>query len=256
MAKRGSHVTEQRLVFGEIAGQYDEARPSYPAELFDAVMAFGALSAGDHALEIGAGTGKATMAWAERGLRVHTLEPSAPMAAVLRGKGVDAEEVTFEDWQVRSRAFRLVCAAQAWHWVHGEDRYEKVAAAIAPGGAVAFFWNKGRDLEGALQRDNDAMYARYAPEMTSSIGSWDLDWVRDDLDACGAFEPTVTRVFSWECTYTHDEWLRLLGTHSDHRMLREEQRTQLHAAVGNVIDAYGGVVDVVYDTMLFLSRRA
>jgi SAM-dependent methyltransferase len=249
-------MTEQRLVFGEIAAQYDEARPSYPAELFDAVMEFGSLSSGDHALEIGAGTGKATMGFVARGLRVHALEPTAGMAAVLRAKGVEAEEVTFEDWRVRPGAFRMVCAAQAWHWVHGEDRYEKVAAALAPGGAVAFFWNKGRELEGALQRDNDAMYARYAPEMTSSVSGWVLDWVAEELDACGAFEPTVTRVFSWECTYTRDEWLRLLGTHSDHRMLSEEQRTQLHAAVGNMIDAHDCVVDVVYDTMLFLSRRA
>ena len=248
-------MTQQRLVFGEIAAQYEQARPSYPGELFDAVTAFGGLTAGDTALEIGAGTGKATTHFVERGLRVHALEPSAPMAAVLRAKGIAAEEVTFEDWRVRPREFRLVYAAQAWHWVGGEDRYEKVAAALAPHGVVALFWNKGRDWEGSLRRDNDAMYEQYAPEMTSSLGSWNLDWVAEQLEASGMFEPTVTRSFTWHRTYTTEEWVRLLGTHSDHRVLSESQRTQLHAAVGGVIDAHGGAVDVVYDAVLYLSRR-
>jgi SAM-dependent methyltransferase len=247
---------EQRLVFGEIAAQYEDARPGYPDELFDTVMTFGALSAGDHALEIGAGTGKATAGVVARGLRVHALEPSAGMAAVLRAKGVDVEERTFEAWPVPPGTFRLVFAAQAWHWVHAGERYEKLAAALAHRGTVAFFWNRGRELEGSLRVDNDAMYARHAPEMTSSVNHWDLDWVREELDAFGAFEPTVKREFTWHQTYTRDEWVRLLGTHSDHRMLPEQQRATLHAAVGDVIDAHGGSVDVVYDTLLYLSRRA
>jgi hypothetical protein len=39
-------------------------------------------------------------------------------------------------------------------------------------------------------------------------------------------------------------------------MLLADQRARLHAAVGDVIDAHGGSVDVVYDTFLYLSRRA
>jgi len=248
-------VTEQRLVFGEIAEQYDEARPTYPPELFDTVTTFGALAPGDRALEIGAGTGKATTAWIERGLRVHALEPSGPMADVLRAKGVDAEVATFEEWRLESGAFRLVCAAQAWHWVHSPDRYERVAAALGAGGTVAFFWNKGRALTGALRRDNDAVYKQYAPEMAGSVGDWSLDWVAEQLDASGAFTPTVRHTFTWGTRYTSAEWVRLLGTHSDHRMLGEEQRNQLHAAVGDVIDRHGGHVEVVYDANLYMARR-
>ena len=87
---------EQRLVFGEIAEQYDEYRPSYPDALFDTIIEFGELHAGDRALEIGAGTGKATAGFATRGLRVHALEPSPAMAAILRANGVETEEILFE----------------------------------------------------------------------------------------------------------------------------------------------------------------
>jgi SAM-dependent methyltransferase len=244
---------EQRLVFGEVAEQYDEFRPSYPDELFDTIVEYGELQVGDRALEIGAGTGKATAGFVARGLDVHALEPSAGMAAVLRGKGVEAEETVFEEWDPVPGGFRLVYAAQAWHWVRGDDRYERIAAALRPGGTVAFFWNKGRNWTGALGADNDAVYARLAPEMSNM--QWQLDWVSEGIDACELLEPPTKRVVTWTQPYTRMEWERLLGTHSDHRILPDEQRARLHSAVGDVIDRHGGHVEVVYDVEIYLSRR-
>jgi len=244
---------EQRLVFGEVAQQYDAYRPSYPDGLFDTIIDFGALRAGDRALEIGAGTGKATAGFVARGLDVHALEPSPEMAAVLRARGIDAEETLFEAWRPPAEPFRLVYAAQAWHWVHGEDRYERVAAALAPGGTAAFFWNKGREWTGALGADNDAVYAEHAPDLTNQ--QWVLDWVHEGLRACDAFEAPERRTVTWRRSYTRDEWVRLCGTHSDHRILPDDQRDRLHAAIGDVIDRHGGRVEVVYDVECYLSRR-
>jgi SAM-dependent methyltransferase len=248
----------QRLVFGEVAQQYDEARPSYPAEVFDFVMSHGALMVGDDALEIGAGTGKATEKFIARGLQVHALEPSAGMAEVLCRKGLDVEETTFEDWPLQEGAYRLVYAAQAWHWVGGEDRYEKVGRALAPGGIVALFWNRGRDHPEPFKGDNDDVYRRLWPEadcITNPFGGWDRETLVGDFEACGLFEPMVEHVVTWATSYTADEWIRLLGTHSNHRMLPDDARTKLHAEVGAAIDAHGGVLECVYDTLVFVSRR-
>jgi len=89
-----SEEREVRTVFGEVAEQYDAIRPSYPAALFDTVMMVGDLRAGDTAVEIGAGTGKATMPFLERGIEVHCLEPSPGMAALLRSKGPTSRRPT------------------------------------------------------------------------------------------------------------------------------------------------------------------
>jgi len=123
------------------------------------------------------------------------------------------------------------------------------------GGTVAFFWNKGRDWAGPLQADNDAVYAKLAPHLSGGKQQWNLEWVAEGLRACAAFEPPVHRTVTWSQRYTTAEWVRLLGTHSDHRILPEEQRTQLHAAVGDVIDRHGGRVDVTYDVEIHLSRK-
>jgi hypothetical protein len=244
---------EQRLVFGEIATAYDASRPSYPDALFETVVDFGGLRDGDRALEIGAGTGKATGGFLGRGLSVHALEPATEMAAIARAKGIDVEESLFEAW-LPPYAFDLVYAAQAWHWVQGDDRYARAAAALRPGGTLALFWNRGRRWTGALGADNDAAYSVHAPDISGST-DWSLDWVRTEIERCPAFVDVTLRELTWSCTYTRDEWLALLGTQSDHRILPDGQRSRLHAAVGDVVDRHGGRVDVVYDTVVYLSRR-
>jgi len=249
---------EQRLVFGEVAEQYDASRPSYPDALFDTVMTLADLQPGDAALEIGAGTGKATTSFLARGLRVHCLEPAAGMAAVLRAalarqERADVEEVDFESWQ--PRPVRLVYAAQAWHWIKGDARYDKLAAALEPGGSVALFWNQGRPHPEPFVFDNDAAYERFWPKLAGGATDRGLDWVRDELDACGHFTACELHVFTWEISYTRAEWLALLKTHSDHQMIPEATRTQLHEAVGDAIDKHGGRLPVVYDAQLFFARK-
>jgi trans-aconitate methyltransferase len=247
---------EQRLTFGAVADQYERARPSYPDAVFDAVMEYGALNSGDAALEIGAGTGKATTQFIARGLAVHALEPSPGMARVLRAAGIESEETTFEDWPLRPGAFRLVYAAQAWHWVHDTDRYEKAANALERGGTLALFWNQGREWTGALGAANDAVYEEHAPNLTSATRHWNLDFTLDEMRASGGFGDVTKRAVTWEQTYTTDEWVTMLGTHSDHRILPDEQRARLHAAVGRVVDEHGGRVTAIYDTNCYLARRS
>jgi SAM-dependent methyltransferase len=195
------------------------------------------------------------MKTAARGLDITALEPSPEMAAVLRSKGINPIETTFESWPLEPAAFRLVYAAQSWHWVHGADRYERVASALAPGGVVALFWNQGGEWDGELGAANDAVYEQHAPHLTRSVREWNMDVLLKQLSATPGFAAAEKRTVTWSQSYTRAEWESLLGTHSDHRILPEEQRRRLHAAVGDVIDAHGGRVDVTYDVNIYLARR-
>ena len=75
-------MRERRLVFGEVAELYDRHRPTYPAELIDDLVALAGLDASRPVLEVGAGTGKATVLFAQRGIPVLAIEPSPEMAAI------------------------------------------------------------------------------------------------------------------------------------------------------------------------------
>ena len=102
---------EQRFTFNKVAELYDQARAGYPQALYDDLMGFANLSAGDAVLEVGCGTGKATEEFARRGLNVVALDPGPDMIAAARRrlaafKGVRFVQATFEAWPVRSRRFQ------------------------------------------------------------------------------------------------------------------------------------------------------
>lgn len=56
--------------FDQVADAYDRARPGYPDELYDRIVAFGGLDASARVLEVGVGTGKATTWFADRGFEM------------------------------------------------------------------------------------------------------------------------------------------------------------------------------------------
>jgi ubiquinone/menaquinone biosynthesis C-methylase UbiE len=56
-----------RATFDQVAPLYDEAHPTYPEELFDDVVSLSGIPPGGRILEIGCGTGQATVLFARRG---------------------------------------------------------------------------------------------------------------------------------------------------------------------------------------------
>ena len=69
------------LSFGTVAESYERFRPDYPAELADLVLAYAGRPVRT-ALEIGAGTGKATRLFADRGVTLTATEPDPAMTDV------------------------------------------------------------------------------------------------------------------------------------------------------------------------------
>src|SRR5215210_5494927 len=58
-----------RTTFDEAASLYDEVRPGYPEDLFDDIVSLSGIPSGGRILEIGCGTGQATVPFALRGYR-------------------------------------------------------------------------------------------------------------------------------------------------------------------------------------------
>ena len=108
-----------RSTFDSAADLYDEARPSYPEELFDDLVELGELEPDDRLLEIGCATGKATRPLLERGFSVVCVELGAQLAERARrnltGLPVEIRVAPFEQWEDEAGAFDLVYAATAWH---------------------------------------------------------------------------------------------------------------------------------------------
>jgi SAM-dependent methyltransferase len=215
-------VREQRLVFGEVAQRYDEVRAGYSDELVDAVLCYlGGTPA--RAVDVGAGTGKATAALHARGVPVTCVEPDPAMAAVLRVRHPDVELVVcrFEDWSTVDGGVPLVMCAQAWHWI---DPVRRVS---------------------------------HAPELLDDPADpKTMTWLTDELRGTPLFTDVTQRWFEVVVPYPTARYRRLLETFSNHRMLEPDRRRALHDAIDAVVDEYGGVVRLRLDTLLALARRA
>jgi SAM-dependent methyltransferase len=260
-------MREQRLVFGEVAELYDRVRAGYPDAAIDDVIGFTGPD-GPHlrALEVGAGTGKATVAFAARGLEIVALEPSAEMAAVARRNcrpfpRVRVESASFEDWPVQGGDFDLVLSAQAWHWVTPEVRYRKAAAALRAGGTLALLWNRVRwqgepvrdDLEDLYRRLVPGLYARHPgfPGLTARPEDGDRD---GEMRRTGLFADETVRTYPWPAAFTADSFIDLLQSQSDHRLLDENTRARLFDGVREIIAARGGQIEVPHVTLLVMGR--
>lgn len=126
-------------VFDRVAALYAEQRPGFPSEVFEDIASITGLAAGSRVLEIGPGTGQATVGLVEMGASVIGLErgPSLAAAAARRFEayaGVEFVTTRFEDWNPRSTSFDAVVAANCWHWLNPETRWRHAHVLLGPDG--------------------------------------------------------------------------------------------------------------------------
>ena len=253
-----------RTSFDRNADLYDATRPSYPEALVDEVVTRSGILPGGRILEIGAGTGKATLPFARRGYAILALEPGGNLAAVLRRNvagfpGVSVEETTFEAWRGADRSFDLAISAQAFHWIDPAVRTAKAASALRSGGAFALIRNETTGLEPGLRAEMEAAYAHWFPAVDwtparDTIGSKRGD-LTSEIERSGLFGPVQSASFPWVATYTTRQYLDLLDTHSDHALLEPPFRVPLYEAVAAAIERRGGRIEVPYLAMLLLTVR-
>jgi SAM-dependent methyltransferase len=254
------------MTFDGDAELYDRVRPGYPAVLFDELAALTAVGPGCRLLELGAGTGKATVPLAERGCRIVAVEPGANMAAVARRDlaGFDAELVvsTFEAWPLPAEPFDVVFAATAFHWLDPALRAQKAADALRPGGALAVVETHhiaGGDV--AFFAASQRCYERSSPESATPpadalVPAADIPADASDVDGSGRFEPTVWRDYEWERTYSTAGYLDVLMTYSGHRALPDDRRRALLGCIADLIEnRHGGSVTKRYLTRLRVAHR-
>lgn len=251
---------EQRLVFGSVARAYDEHRPGYPDALLDELL--GRFPGVPTTLDIGCGTGRVAVALAQRGVPGVAVEPDPDMAAVasehLDGHPWRVVLADFETAALPVASFDLLTCGQAWHWIDPDAGLARARQLLRPGGWLATFWNRPEWPDKVLRADLDDVYARLVPEMPSSIaGSGRAPKGRPlSTDAPEGFRVARLDEYNHHRTFTTEQWLALLATHSDHVLLDPEVRDELHAAVAEVIEHHGGVMDLRYRTECWSGQRA
>jgi len=259
-----------RTTFEQVPELYDRARPAYPDQVFDDIGTLGGLSPAARVLEIGCGTGRATVPLAERGYRITCVELGPQLAAVARRNvagfpGVEVVEADFETWQADRAELDAVVAFTAFHWIAPDVRYRKTAALLRVGGKLAvvstnhvqpdggdqFFVDVQEDYEAVVPDDPSTKAGAGGPPPPDAVVS-----LSAEIAASGHFRVVAARRYLWDVSYTADEYIDLLNTYSGHRAFDAETRERLLSRIRRRIDARpGGTVRKSYLATLDVAER-
>ncbi|MDQ2814871.1 MAG: class I SAM-dependent methyltransferase [Actinomycetota bacterium] len=251
-------MSGRALSFGARAKAYERFRPGYPAELFDMVMTFAGQPVST-ALEIGAGTGKATRLFAQRGITVTATEPDRAMLAELL-KHVPAHVKTmqsaFEDLRPGER-YGLVYAAAALHWTNPQGRWPHLAALLKPGGVFASFGGPAQLTDPAVE---EAVRAARAPfldsdEVPSPDGTppgHEMQWPGTELQASEFFTGVQQLVIERRLTMSARDYVGHLSTISAYLELPSPEQEQVYSLIMRVLPE---TVEIAADVLVHLARR-
>ncbi|MEU3456580.1 class I SAM-dependent methyltransferase [Micromonospora sp. NPDC006766] len=251
-------MSGRALSFGAVAEAYERFRPGYPVALLDTVMTYAGQPVRT-ALEIGAGTGKATRVFAQRGFTVTASEPDAAMLDELR-KHVPADVMTvqaaFEDLRP-GEGYGLVYAAAALHWTDPHGRWSRMAALVEPGGVFASF---GGPLQLADPDVEEAVRVARAPFLASDdVPSPDgtppgheMQWPGTELQRSEWFADVRQSVIERRLMVSARDYVGLLSTISAYLELPASDREQVYRRILRVLP---GTVEVAADITVHLARR-
>ena len=251
-------MSSRALSFGAIAEAYERFRPGYPAELFDMVMTYAGQPVRT-ALEIGAGTGKATRLFAQHGITVTATEPDRAMLAELLKHlpaHVTAVHAAFEDVRP-GESYGLVYAAAALHWTNPDGRWSRMAALLEPGGVFASFGGPTQLADPAVE---EAVRAARAPflesdEIPSPDGTppeHDMQWPGTELQRSQWFTDVQQLVIRRRLTMSAEDYLGCLSTVSAYLGLPASDQEQVYSQIMQVLPA---TVEIAADIMVHLARR-
>ena len=268
---------DNRTHFDDIVLNYDKVRWDYPAELFTDAIKYAGVGDGKQAIEIGAGTGKATAPFLDVGYSVTAVEMGQNMTEFLLDKfrgyaNFNVITSTFEEAPLEENSYDLIYAASAFHWVDAEVGCPKVLRLLKSGGAFTLFRNnairpEGDDLDIAIEAVYDKHYYNHYKRYNRPVGISKMtyeDYLQpaeihrgfrfESLEQYG-FRDIMMKLYDATRAYSADEYIALLETYSDHRALPNDNRAALYEGVRNAIIKHGGYQKLNFVFQLYMGRK-
>ncbi len=170
---------------------------------------------------------------------------------------------------IPTAVYDLVYSASAWHWLNPATRQSRAASVLKnsglrTAGAIALWRNfhvRGESGD-PFYPEAQKIYAGIAPQLAAKAtrlpapSEAPMEIARE-LESGGIFRDVETRDYLWPLTYTAEEYVQMLDTHSDHRLLAPEARKRLFTALVRLIEAeFAGTVTKHHLTRLHLARKS
>ncbi len=251
--------------FNAAADAYDKFRPSYPDELYKMIFDYIALNESCCAVEVGIGSGQATLPILNTGCNVTAVECGDKLAKLCEKKFKEYPNFSvvtnkFEDTFFENNKYDLVYSATAFHWIDENIGYKKVSSMLKSGGSFARFANHPYPA-----KDNTSLFEEiqniYGEYYQNKKAKPQIEYTKEQAAQIAeiaekyGFTDIKYALFYRTRTFSASEYCALLGTYSDHIAIEEKIKNEFFSKIESAINYYGGTINV-YDTIdLQLARK-
>lgn len=261
-------IQGQAWTFDTVASIYEKIRPGYCDELYKMIFDYISIYGSSKVVEIGIGGGQATLPILKTGCDLTAVECGEQFSKLCRNKFGNYPNFSvvtnkFENTNFEDGAYDLIYSATAFHWIPEEIGYKKVFSMLKCGGAFARFANHpfpSKDnpaLSQEIDRIYESYYNKYYNKKKEVLKEYTEEQAEDIALLAKKYGFTDIRyaLFTRERIFSAQEYIRLLGTYSDHISIEEQVRKEFFAEIESAIDRHGGKI-TIYDTIdLQLARK-
>lgn len=251
------------MTFNDDVKNYDRYRPDYPYKLFQDIIDY-SINPIESVLEIGAGTGQATSPFADLETNITAIDIGENMVNYLSEKFNNYSNInficsSFENFNCDSKNFDLVYSATAFHWLDENYALPKIKSILNENGVIALFWNHpfvGRSND-KLHCEIRKVYNKYRPNDRAPREFSDEDTEKyASLLSKFDFKNVKAKLYRRERHFNADEYIGLLNTYSDHRLLPSDIKAEFENEIYQAIIDNGDEI-IIYDTIdLYLGRKS
>jgi SAM-dependent methyltransferase len=250
-----------RTWYSPVAEIYYDARPAYPASQVERAVALAQLSSKASVLEIGCGSGNATVAFARYDFLMTCLEPNPDFCQLTQRNcaaypNVEICNTTFEEWQLKERQFDAVLSANAFHWISPEIKYVKAAEALHDNGFLILLWNLTPEPSYEVYQAIEEIYQTHAPSLVRYEGAETqaeiLKGFGQEIQDSGCFRNLVMEQISCNVTYTIDRYLNLLSTL---RKLEPQAKDLLFAGLREKLEPFGDRIELSFLSAVHVAHK-
>jgi len=252
-----------RTAFGKVGSLYDKSRVTYPQQLIDDIIIYSKIKPNATILDVGCGSGQATLPFAERGYNTVGLDISKELLTIAKEKCSPFKKAkfklsSFENAKFNKNSFDLITSGLAWHWVKPEGRYQKAHNILTDNGTLAFFWSYQQNGKSTIVKEVGKVLDKYGLKGAGPVGSRMKDYANftyNELREKPLFSNIEKRKYSIPTPFSREKYIGLVLTYSWVLKLPQNEQKQLKEDLTRVLNRYQEPFIIPYKYVLILAKK-
>ncbi len=253
--------------FDIFADNYNYVRPGYPEKMYKDIEEICNVSDKFNLLEIGAGSGIATVELAKLSCKVVGIEPGSNLAEIAKKQtaqfdNVDIQEKTFEEFKANDKSFDIVLALTSFHWISEFMKYQKVHNILKDDGSFCLVWNSFFQSDSPATQKINQLYQELLPDVYPktdddvNISVLNKLVTREkEINESDLFYIHFLRKYISIWNYDADTYPKLLNTFPKIIKVEEKRRQEFLSRVEEIVKEYGKISIPVLTTLIICRKK-